>query len=307
MTTLLNEALAAFHLEGCSAEFLGHTENLTYRVDGRYVLRIHKPAEGMHVAPLPPARRCAELAFLAHLHRKRLPVQSPVAQAVLPDGMPATLLTYLPGQTLKKEELTPGLLRQAGSLASRLHQAAADHVPADAPVYDGAHCSAIAQELQAMAERYCLNADHARAMLDACTAVGDALDSARQAFIPIHADLSASNLILTEQGLAPIDFSLFGLGHPMFDLSVLMGNIGSLAQRQAVRDGYLAAGGEIDLRLLNAGYALGLLGALHFHADSWPREDWFAPRLERWAKEMLAPIARGKMLMNEDMRLLHVD
>lgn len=307
MTTLLAQALAAFHMEDSSAEILGHNENLTFRVDGRFVLRIHKPAEGVHVTPLSPVRRAAELAFISHLHAKGLPVQTPVRQAALPDGTIATLLTYLPGQALKKEDLTPALLRQAGALAAQLHQAAADHLPADAPVYDGAHCSAIAGELRAMAERYHLPAQHAQAMLGACTAIGRTLDSACQAFIPIHADLSASNMILTDRGLAPIDFSLFGLGHPMHDLSILMGNIGSLAQRQAVRDGYLAAGGIIDLRLLNAGYALGLLEALRFHADTWPLEAWFTPRLERWRREMLEPIARGDLILNDDMYLLYID
>ena len=96
MNALLTEALHAFSLDGAPAAFIRHHENLTYQVDGRYLLRIHQAAEGLQVDHNPDIRH-AELAFLHHLANKGMQVQRPVAAAMLPDGTMATLLTWLEG------------------------------------------------------------------------------------------------------------------------------------------------------------------------------------------------------------------
>ena len=92
----------------------------------------------------------------------------------------------------------------------------------------------------------------------------------------------------------------------MHDLGILIGNVSTLAQRKAIADGYVHAGGRIDLPLLDAGMTLGLLEALVFHADVWPKESWFAPRLTRWVGEMLRPLAEGKPLLDENMYLINL-
>ncbi len=305
MNTLLNEALLGFGLSGAEAVFIRQNENAIYRVDGLYLLRIHKAADGLKVHH-DPALRQAEFAFLTHLNAQGLNVQRPIATITLSDGTMATLLTWLEGHTLTKDELTPELLRQAGQLIFRMH-AAAQRYPQEMPRrYDQAHTVRLADDLRGMAVRHALSPSQAMAMLEAASIIGSRLASASDAFIPIHADLSPSNLLLTPDGLAPIDFSLLGLGHPMHDLSILMGNISSQAERQAVAEGYTCAGGHIDLPLLDACFALGLLEALVFHADTWPKEAWFVPRMNRWVTEMLLPLAEGKPLLNENMYLVNL-
>lgn len=305
MSLLLTEALHAFGLDGAKAEFLQHNENLTYRVDGQYLLRIHKAAEGMHVDHDPALRR-AELAFLRHLADKGLPVQRPIAEACLSGGTMATLMTWLEGHPLRKENLTPELLFQAGALAFRLHQSAQAFSHPNLRRYDHGHVRQLTVILQAIGQRYHLDAGEIAAACEAAQVISARLLAASGALIPIHADLSASNLLQTATGLSPIDFSLCGLGHPMHDLGILMGNIRSMADRQAVAAGYTAGGGRIELPLLDAGYALGLLEALAFHADTWPKEPWFAPRLTRWANEMLRPLAEDKPLLDENMYLINL-
>lgn len=157
-----------------------------------------------------------------------------------------------------------------------------------------------------MGERYGLNPSEIAVACQAAQVIEDRLRSVSGEFVPIHCDLSQSNILLTECGLAPIDFSLFGLGHPMHDLGILLGNVSTLAQRKAIADGYVHAGGRIDLPLLDAGMTLGLLEALVFQADVWPKEDWFAPRLTRWVNEMLQPLADGKPLLDENMYLINL-
>ena len=303
MTALLAEALQAFGLS--HAEFVQQHENSVYRADGQYLLRIHKAAEGLQVDH-DPALRSAELAFLTHLADAGLPVQRPLAEATLSDGTQATLLTWLAGRTLTRNDMPLELLHQAGELAFRLHEAAHGFTHPGMRRYDAAHVHQLADAIAAMGVRYALNAEEIAVACAAARVIADRLAGVSGEFLAIHCDLSASNLLLTDRGLAPIDFSLCGVGHPMHDLGILLGNIGSQAERQAIAAGYTAAGGRIDLPLLDAGYTLGLLEALVFHVGAWPHESWFAPRLTRWVNEQLRPLAEGKPLLNDDMFLLNI-
>lgn len=303
MNALLTEALAAFRLH--HAEFIQQHENAVYRADGQYLLRIHKAADGL-TADHDPDKRRAELAFLTHLADRGLHVQQPIAETTLSDGTMATLLTWLDGHHITEAEFTPDMQRQIGAMTARLHQAARGFDHPALRRYDAAHVARTAADIRRMGDRYGLNPGEIDVACQAAQVIEDRLRSVSGEFVPIHCDLSQSNILLTERGLAPIDFSLFGLGHPMHDLGILLGNVSTLAQRKAIAEGYAQAGGRIDLPLLDAGMTLGLLEALVFHADVWPKEDWFAPRLSRWVGDMLKPLADGKPLLDENMYLLNI-
>lgn len=303
MNALLNEALHAFGLT--HAEFIQQHENAVYRVDERYLLRIHKAAAGLH-ADHAPAQRQAELALLTHLADSGMNVQRPLAQVTLSDGTQATLLTWLEGRHITKDEFTVDLQRQIGAMTARLHQAAAGFRHEALRRYDTAHVARVAESLRQMGMRHQLNMDEIAVACEAARVIEARLAQVSGELIPIHCDLSQSNILLMESGPVPIDFSLCGIGHPMHDLGILLGNTSTQAQRNAMAEGYLAAGGSIDLPLLDAGYTLGLLEALDFHADVWPKEGWFAPRLTRWVNEHLRPLAEGKPLLDENMYLLNL-
>lgn len=305
MSALLHEALTAFGLNGAKAVFIQQHENAVYRVDDRYLLRIHKAADGLH-ADHDPGKRQAELAFLTHLADAGMPVQRPLAEAILADGTMATLLIWLEGHHIIEAEFTPDMQRQIGMMAARLHQAAQGFRHPAMRRYDATHVAQTVADICSMGRRYGLDAGEVAVTCQAAQVIEDRLRSAAAEFVPIHCDLSQSNILLTDGGLSPIDFSLFGLGHPMHDLGILIGNVSTLQQRKAIVDGYVQAGGRLDLPLLDAGLTLGLLEALVFHADVWPKEPWFAPRLTRWVNEMLQPLADGKKLLDENMYLLNI-
>ena len=305
MSALLHEALAAFGLDKAQAEFIQQHENAVYRVDGRYLLRIHKAADGLH-ADHDPEKRQAELAFLTYLADAGMNVQRPLAEAALSDGTMATLLTWLEGHHITEAEFTADMQHQIGAMTARLHQAAQGFRHPAMRRFDAAYVARTAAEIQRMGKQYGLNPAEIDETCQAAQVIQSRLHSAAAAFVPIHCDLSLSNILLTESGPVPIDFSLFGLGHPMHDLGILLSNVSSLVQRRGIAGGYVHAGGRIDLPLLDAGLALGLLEAMVFHADVWPREDWFAPRLTRWVNEMLHPLAEGKPLLDENMHLLNI-
>ncbi len=303
MNGLLREALYAFGLT--RAEFIQQHENAVYRADDKYLLRIHKAAKGLHVDH-DPALRQAELALLTHLADAGMNVQRPIAQVTLSDGTQTTLLTWLEGHHITEAEFTTDMQRQIGAMTARLHQAAAGFRHDAMRRYDAAHAARLVGALRQMCERHHLNTDEIAVACEAARVIEDRLDKADGEFIPIHCDLSQSNILLTESGPVPIDFSLCGIGHPMHDLGILLGNTSTQAQRKAIADGYAAAGSCVKLSLLDAGYILGLLEALDFHANVWPKEPWFAPRLTRWVDEQLRPLAEGKPILNEDMFLLNI-
>lgn len=303
MNALLSEAMTAFGLT--SAKFIQQHENAVYRADEKYLLRIHKAAKGLQ-ADHDPDKRRAELALLTHLADHGLPVQRPLAETTLSDGTQATLLTWLEGHHITEAEFTVDMQRQIGAMVAQLHQAAAGFHHDALRRYDAAHIAHLADTLLGMGQRHQLNMDEIAMACQAAHIIAERLSQASGEFVAIHCDLSQSNILLTEHGLAPIDFSLCGLGHPLHDLGILLGNTSTQAQRNAMAEGYTAAGGCIHLPLLDAGYTIGLLEALAFHADVWPREVWFAPRLTRWVNEQLRPLAEGKPLLNETMFLLNI-
>lgn len=303
MNGLLSEALQVFGLT--HAEFIQQHENAVYRADEKYLLRIHKAADGLHVDH-DPAQRRAELALLTHLADAGMNVQRPIAGTTLSDGTMATLLTWLEGHHVTETEFTTDMQHQIGAMTACLHQAATGFQHETMRRYDAAHVARLSHALLEMGERHHLNMDEIDVACQAARVIKERLSKAADAFIPIHCDLSPSNILLTACGPVPIDFSLCGFGHPMHDLGILMGNTSTQAQRNAMAEGYKAAGGQIDLPLLDAGYTLGLLEALDFHADVWPKEPWFATRLTRWVDEQLRPLAEGKPLLDETMYLLNL-
>lgn len=302
MNALLTEALQVFGLT--HAEFIQQHENAVYREDTKYLLRIHKAAAGLHVDHDPSLRQ-AELTLLTHLADAGMNVQQSIAEATLSDGTHATLLTWLEGHHISEAEFTPDMQRQIGAMTARMHQAAAGFQHGNLRRYDAAHVARLVDILSQMGERHHLNMDEIAVACKAARVIEARLSSVSDEFVAIHCDLSQSNILLTENGPVPIDFSLCGFGHPMHDLGILLGNTSTQAQRKAMAEGYTAAGGHIDLPLLDAGYTLGLLD-LNFHADVWPQEPWFAPRLTRWVNELLRPLAEGKPILNEDMFLLNI-
>ena len=104
----------------------------------------------------------------------------------------------------------------------------------------------------------------------------------------------------------PIDFSFFGMGHPMYDLAVLFGNISGLVRRQQMAEGYRNAGGTIRYDVLDACFILSLLDCIGIHYEQWGKQEWFVPRMVRWHKENLEPYVQGERIYADDFYLLHV-
>ncbi len=296
---MLTEALTAYGLIDAETHLLGHSENLTYRVAcpaGRYVLRIHQPKEGMstaaHDCGLSPVElRCTEMAFLRHLAAKGMIVQHPVANlrgedvTLLQSGVCATLLTWLDGEALTADSLTPEICRKLGALCFRLHEAARDFGPVSARRYDAAHCERAASVISGLS----MPENDKAMLLQALACIGTIWENRPDDAVMIHADLSLNNVLMTSAGLAPIDFSLGGLGHPMFDLAVLTAQVPT-PLLESCKSGYLSAGGKLDETAYAAGFALGVIDMIVLFGEGMVRADWFPACMDRWRKQLFLPL-----------------
>ncbi len=309
---MILRALERYGLERQPWKILRHNENLTVRVGEDYLLRIHRPAAGIHTEPLLsgadlPALRRTELALLRHLGKKGLTVQRPITNLAgqdvtqLPDGTAATVLTWLPGEPLEPEILTEALCLRLGAMVAELHRAAADFQGAETLRYDPALCRRLRADFSRMYRAGCLDRRRLSQLEAACDAVAE--DLAGGEGTTIHADLSPGNLLLTERGPAAIDFSLSGWGHPMLDLAGLMGLTTKTELRQALAAGFTAGGGQIDRPMLDRCCCLRALINLALYLESRWREPAFEEGLEESCRRVFRPLAAGREIFREDLSI----
>lgn len=308
MEKSLNEALAAYGMEGARATLLRHNENATYHVayGGRaFVLRIHAPRPGFVLSAFGVDRHGrgkleAELLILRALAEGGIPVQRPITNragewvTALESGDCATLLTWLEGETVG--ELTDEIAADAARLAGRIHRflgARPELARLDRYHYDEMILEKLS-DLLSEGDRQKAFGDGMGEMRAALDAIGVCMADLREkegGYGLIHADLSKGNLIATPFGLAPIDFCLSGYGFHAQDVGGLVADFGE-GRRAAILRGYQdATGSAPGKRSVDAFVALGVLLYIGTHWQGVYREDWFPGALSRWRRTLFRPLA----------------
>lgn len=310
----VKEALNYYGLSDSEVTLLRHNENMTFRVGTDYLLQIHVPVDGFQTQFLyEGADRAAiyhtEREFLFYLKERGIPIREPVKNSNgqwitrLSSGVTAAVSRWIEGTSLDKLERNDTCCNQVGELAARLHKCAEGFQGCPSIAYDEAHCRSIRKMLWgfegALAPMYIAT------MQNACDAVETSLRKVRNEFRMLHADLSPSNILQTDTGLVAIDYSLFGVGHPMLDLALLFGNCGGLSCRQKIAEGYRNAGGTIRYDILDVCFALTILETIAIHFEKWAKEDWFKDKMERWHRQVFEPFNRGERLFADDFYLIH--
>ncbi len=311
------EALSHYDIPKSEVTLLRHNENMTFRVGKDYLLQIHIHADGFRTGHIYEGFDRlklyeTELEFLAHLKKQGMTIREPIQNrggkliTRLENGITATVSQWLDGESLDKLRLTDDLCRQIGSLTAHLHRCAKGFHAPDVISYDEHHCVRLREKIRTFGESG-LSPAHSQVLQNACDAVGESLQEVKHEFQFLHADLSPSNILATPSGLAAIDFSFFGMGHPMYDLAILFGNINGLAARQNIAKGYSEAGGELNFAALDACFVLSILDGLAIHYEKWSQQDWYDSRLNRWCRQSLEPFSAGERLFRDDLWLIHAD
>ncbi|MCL1887322.1 MAG: phosphotransferase [Kiritimatiellaeota bacterium] len=310
--TPLEEALSFYNLPAPEAVLIRHSENMTYKVvagGGTFLLRLHKPVEGLHFVGAPGAamlraRVECELALLTALNANgAVPVQRPVASArgsimaSLADGTPVSMLGWIEGETLDKVEATPAVLGAAGFMLAKLHRFLRSyHKTMPGFDYSQAMFPEIARQMGLAVEGGAITRLQGRmvwAALGEAHRRMDQLDLENKKLI-VHADLNKSNLLLGADGvIVPIDFGLCGTSHFHMDLGSLCGAFATDAERLALLKAYeRESGRKANPREIEPYLALQVL---LFVAGQWRRAkdwEWFGAAMDRWCRDIFVPLAK---------------
>lgn len=312
-------ALEAYGLTDAALAYLGHNENLTFRVaDARngsaYLLRLHRPVSaafvGMRQRPNVIASECAWLEALAR--DTPLAVQAPVRSlsgesvshvASDDDSIPASLLRWLDGQPFRRDAPdAEAHARALGTLVARLHDHAAHWTPPEGftrPTYDVAYYRDQLSHLPDFAAHGIVSLEE----LDTLQRTADAILAAVESLVVssaswglIHADLHAGNLLLHNDELRAIDFSLCGIGFFAFDLATALLALApqhhttALATYAALR----SLPPDTDTgRVLDACALLSRLGAYVYMLPNAAQRDWLRERVPRFVASECLPFLRG--------------
>jgi len=219
---------------GKRARLINHSENHSFLVDGRFVLRVHPPTRSREAI-------ADELRWIGELRATTdivLPEHIGPVRDV--DGSPAVLFRYLPGDEPEPTEPLFGTLgRWAATL--HLHAGQGPHRPvwdehlldAAGPWGDwramGSDLDAIDGELRARLAAYGKSPDR---------------------FGLIHADMRLANILADGDRLALIDFDDCGIGWFMYDFGAAVSFLDTEPRFPAFADAWLT--GYTAVRPLSA-------------------------------------------------------
>ncbi len=299
---LLDDALQRYGMTSAKVELIRHNENMTYCIDDNFLLRIHKSKDGFSASPFYKdidmiKVRESELKFLEHLKSNGLYVQSPITNdndelvTVLGDGTAVTLLTWLPGRTLDKSDLSEELGYKLGEMLGKLHISAKGYRTDYTLRYDQKLCQRSQELLLNLFSNERIDKKYYEIVINTLELIGDKLKQSETEYIHIHSDLSLSNILVTNDGLIPIDFSLFGYSDPLLDFGSFYCFVNDANCRLSIVKGYEEqTGRKINTDEINIYFALQIILGIVLHYELWINEDWFYKRLPEWCNETFTPL-----------------
>lgn len=320
-------ALEQFPLRDPTIRFLGHSDNLTFRVeepDGTpYLLRLHRPAleywAGIRQIPEVIAAELAWMEALAgeggftlqkpiHTRAGALVAMVEAGGALeLEEAIPATLLTWLEGVHFSPSH--PHALAQVerfGAMTARLHAFSAGWCPPGEalsirPRYDYAHFEQLFARLLRGLELGVFSEEVHDILRATCGAVLEeisALPSDPNHWGMVHADLHMGNFLIQGEEVIPIDFSFCGFGHYLFDASVCLAGGLNHALRPAFLAGYRSVRPlpEADLRPAGAYALASRLSYYAYQVDNPAERAWLQPRMAEFARGLCAEFLRGETI-----------
>ena len=299
---LIREAIQKFGFSQAEYKLVRHNENITCKVmDGRnaYSLRIHHPVEGFNADLLYREYSSrdyiqGEADLLVHMRKHGFPeLQEPLVGTdgnyiqILSDGSPAMLLRWLEGRTITKEEGSR-YTDEIGKMAVRIHQASKGFKGIRIQ-YDEEMIDRLMEEICAAAENGHLTRTAAGICIGELGTIRNAIDRLysedRDPGI-IHADLGFENILLTEKGLIPIDFSLSGYGCHAQEAGMILSDYQKEEDHRNVLEGFRQGGEEIDKLDAKLFLSLSVLMFICAQHEKYHGEQWFQDAITRWCRDL---------------------
>ena len=301
MDEMIKEALALYGIEASAYELIRHNENITCKVDyegKRYVLRIHYPVNGFEPSIVTESMDPAELFYsetelLRYMSENGFEeVQKPITTlsgkytAKLKNGSPVMMLTWVDGHPVSQED-SKKYAREIGRLACRIHRTSEGYAGIR-PHYDTLLTDRMITEIQKAITSGHITREDGDVCIRELKAIRKAQEQLYSYAKPsiIHADLGLSNILVTDKGLVPIDFSFAGFSHPAQETGMIMSNYQDEDSLEEIRKGFEDSGIQItkeDSEMFLA-YSV-LLFICMQHAKCY-REKWFGQAMKRWCSTL---------------------
>ena len=309
---MINQALEHYDFNGPTAEFLRHSESMTYKVtDGEksYVLRIHKPMEGFDVGYMRMGKTQAqqiasEIELLQFLYAKgNLATQAVIPNkhgntvTLLDDCTPVTVLEWIEGETLSSIEITDEIAKKIGTMIGQLHTDVAGVTIKNRFNYDCALLSRMIEEADNAYIQGHFSEKHTRIMKDTLQYIRDYFVSIDRDFILVHSDLDKSNLVWSNGRVIPIDFSLSGYCIPEMDLASVFAIFNDKALNPHILNGYQSVCSYVpDDNGIAACFCFGILLFLTSQHSKIAGEPWLNSKMDGWCNNQFLPLLDGSVL-----------
>ncbi len=319
-------ALQQYDLDQPELCFLGHSDNITFRVEtpggALYLLRLHRPAlkYWVGIRQIPDAI-ASELAWLDALAGEggfavQKPVRTRAGELVTTiavengDRIPVTLLTWLEGQHFSPA--APEAAQQVerfGALLARMHAFATGWTPPAGfirPQYDLDHFRRVFARLLRGVDLGVFSEEISwtlRAASQAMLVELEALPDGPEHWGMVHADLHVGNFLvgcdLGDALIIPIDFSFCGFGHYLFDVSVCLSGGLKSSLVPAFMAGYrsVRALPVADLRAVEAYALTGRLSYYAYQIDNTAERPWLQRRIPEVVQNEVSRFLRGQPIL----------
>ena len=298
---IVKEALKAYGMENARHEMIRHNENITCKVfhqGNTYALRIHQPIEGFCASIITNGKSDidlfqSEIELLQYMRDHGfMELQKPILNldgeyvTKLSNGIPAMLLTWVEGEPIKQEE-TGRYAEEIGELACKIHQAA-EGFAGDRIEYDNALCDRMIEEIKKAVSLNHMAPEAGEKCISELGAIKAAQNRLESEFghSIIHADLGFSNILVTEYGLVPIDFSLSGYGSLAQEAGMILSNYHDDESGKKLLAGFKKAGHLVHSADADIFLAYSVLLFICVQHNKVHKEEWFENALNEWCKEL---------------------
>lgn len=112
------------------------------------------------------------------------------------------------------------------------------------------------------------------------------LQGSKEQYGIIHADLGFGNILVTEEGLVPIDFSLSGFGCYAQEAGMLQSNYQDDESCQRVLEGFCQGGEPVDTVDADIFLSMSVLLFISAQHNKYHSEQWFRGAMERWCQTL---------------------
>ncbi|MEW9079611.1 MAG: hypothetical protein AB2402_14120 [Terrisporobacter glycolicus] len=120
------------------------------------------------------------------------------------------------------------------------------------------------------------------------------MDNDKNRFSFVHADLGKSNLLLCNEVIVPIDFSLSGYCIPEMDLASVFSHINNGKLNEEILHGYESyCSIKVDERAIQACLNLQVLLFIICQHEKIYNQTWIEKSMGRWCNEMFLPYLQG--------------